>query len=230
MMPTASNLINKARSQIGVKENPIGSNRVKYNDWYVNTGFGSEAYRTAAWCAIFVSWCAQHSAVPDTAIPVHAYTPTGLAWFQRKNRVTRGSGAKIGDIVYINYPGQIDVVGHVGIVENVFYDGTVQTIEGNTNTSGSDVGIGVFRLRRPINNRLYFAHPDYQKEKVNTDVKLNDVIGKDNLDRPVTVGQALARGAHAYDAIFQKGWLGSSINVIRDDVKELGKRVSELES
>ena len=226
---TASRLIDKARSQIGVKESPVGSNRVKYNDWYVSKGYGGVAYKTAAWCAIFVSWCAQHADIPDSVIPIHAYTPTGLAWFQRKNRVTHGHGAKTGDIVYVNYPGQRDIVGHVGIVENVFYDGTVQTIEGNTNTSGSDTGIGVFRLRRKINNRLYFAHPEYGSERIDDGMKLNDVIGKDSFDRPVTVGQALARGAHAYDAIFQSGWLGQSVDALRKNIVGIDARVSKLE-
>lgn len=41
--------LNVALTQIGVKENPFGSNRQPYGLWY---GFNG-----VPWCAIFVSWC-----------------------------------------------------------------------------------------------------------------------------------------------------------------------------
>lgn len=45
-----------ARSQVGVTEQPPGSNQVPYWDWY-GGNYGS-------WCACFVSWCYWHALYP----------------------------------------------------------------------------------------------------------------------------------------------------------------------
>lgn len=227
-MATALDVVNVARSQIGQQENPRGTNRISYNNWYVEEGYGSRDYLTAAWCAIFVSWCASRVGASDI-IPIHAYTPTGLNWFEKRGLVSRGNSPTIGSLCYVNYPGQSDRVGHVGIVEAVLSDGTVQTIEGNTNTDGSATGYGVFRLRRKVNNRLYFAHPRYQNVRDDEQMKLSDIVGKDSAGKPITVGQALARGAHAYDAIFQSGWLGSRVHNLRVDVDKINDRLNKFD-
>ena len=43
-----------------------------------------------------------------------------------------------------------DGTGHTGIVERVHANGTISTIEGNTNLSGSREGTSVLRKRRAI--------------------------------------------------------------------------------
>ena len=162
--PTAKQLLAVAKAEIGVREgrdsNGNWNNRVKYNDWYAakvkNNGF-----KTSPWCAIFVSWCANKAGGLGTIIPLHAWTPAGLSWFRSRGLVTQGKGAKVGDIFYVYYPAQRRVA-HVGIVEKVD-GGYVTTIEGNTNTTGSNQGNGVYRLRRRITDRLYFCHPKYAK-------------------------------------------------------------------
>lgn len=160
-MSTASSMLNVARREIGVREDRsrTGSwnNRVKYNDWYVDTLKKGSVYRSASWCAIFVSWVARHAGVPTSVIPNHAYTPTGWNWF--KSRGLAVSDPRPGDILYVFYP-RMGRIGHVGIVER--RDGNyVITIEGNTNTNGSSQGNGVYRLRRRITSNLRFARPRY---------------------------------------------------------------------
>ena len=49
-----------ARSQVGVTEQPAGSNQVPYWDWY-GGNYGS-------WCACFVSWCCEMAGYPMCAI------------------------------------------------------------------------------------------------------------------------------------------------------------------
>ena len=151
-----------AASQIGVREgrdkNGNWNNRVKYNDWYAEA-IGDKGFLTSAWCAIFVSWCANATGVLKTVIPMHAWTPSGLNWFNKKGLVTRGKGARRGDIFYVYYPKQ-NRVAHVGIVERV-EGNSIITIEGNTNTNGSSQGNGVYRLKRTITDRLYFCHPQW---------------------------------------------------------------------
>lgn len=54
--------------QIGTKEDPKGSNRVKYSLWYAGTGF--------AWCAAFISWCVEVLCHHPKKLKFHyAYVP-----------------------------------------------------------------------------------------------------------------------------------------------------------
>ena len=168
-----------AASQLGVRESPIGSNRVMYNTWAVNEGYFPSSFLTAQWCAIFVSWVFAQAGLAGidssrVLVPVHAWCPSGLAYFQAKGRVTQGHSPKAGDIFYKKYSGS-SVVGHVGIVERVNSNGTISTIEGNTNTGGSSTGIGVFRLNRKINSSLYFCHPAYGSGEATTVAEDNDM-------------------------------------------------------
>jgi hypothetical protein len=49
-----------ARSQLGVTEQPSGSNQVPYWDWWGGS-YGS-------WCACFVSWCTWHAGYPTCPV------------------------------------------------------------------------------------------------------------------------------------------------------------------
>lgn len=51
---TAARLIQIAAGQVGVKESPAGSNKVKYNTWFYGQAVSGSAY---PWCAVFVCWC-----------------------------------------------------------------------------------------------------------------------------------------------------------------------------
>lgn len=160
-MSTASRMLEVARKEIGVREgrdrNGNWNNRVKYNDWYVDVLKMGSAFRTSAWCAIFVSWVARQAGVPTSVIPNHAWTPSGDAFFRSKNR--RVSTPRAGDIFYVYYPTR-GRVAHVGIVES-YSNGYITTIEGNTNTSGSSQGNGVYRLRRRVTSNIRVYRPAY---------------------------------------------------------------------
>lgn len=162
-MATAGQVLSIAAKEVGVREgrDPGGNwnNRVKYNDWYAShPSIKNMAFLTTAWCAVFVSWVASKAGALGI-IPMHAWTPSGLAWFKSRGLVSQGSGARAGDVFYVYYPSQ-KRVAHVGFVERV--EGNyIYTIEGNTNTSGSRQGNGVYRLKRRITSNLYFCHPKY---------------------------------------------------------------------
>ena len=159
---SAKKILDVTRSQVGVREGRLSSgswnNQVKYNDWYVEVT-GHNWFRNAAWCAIFVSWVAAQAGVSTDVIPRHAGTPAGLEWFKKRGLVSQGRDPRPGDVFYVYYKSQ-GMVGHVGFVESVA-NGWVTTIEGNTNTTGSSQGNGVYRLRRRITSDLYFCHPKY---------------------------------------------------------------------
>ena len=145
--PTAQQVLAVARKELGVKESPPGSNKVKYSKWYGMVG---------PWCAMFVSWVAAQSGA-TAIIPRHAYTPDGVKWF--KARGAYYSKGRVGDIVYFSWPG-MGRVSHVGIVEAVHSDGSYTTIEGNTDAAGGRTGGKVMRQRRKkyING---FGRPKY---------------------------------------------------------------------
>lgn len=152
-------LLTTAASQIGYREGQSGA------DWNNDNAFG-KWYGTngVSWCAQFVSWAAFAAGIPATVIPKHQYTPSGWNWFTAHDcDVTT---PKAGDIFYVyGYVAseKVSRVHHVGIVEKVLAGGKIQTIEGNTNTTGSAQGNGVYRLVRPISaTKLRFARPPYQ--------------------------------------------------------------------
>jgi peptidoglycan hydrolase-like protein with peptidoglycan-binding domain len=66
---TADMIVAKAESQIGTKESPAGSNKVKYNTWYYGKEVSGSAY---PWCMAFVSWVFAHTEVKAKAVSHNA--------------------------------------------------------------------------------------------------------------------------------------------------------------
>jgi len=62
---TADMIVAKAESQLGTKEVPSGSNKVKYNTWYYSKEVSGSAY---PWCMAFVSWVFAHTEVKAKAV------------------------------------------------------------------------------------------------------------------------------------------------------------------
>lgn len=105
--------------------NPGDNNFTKFGDWYNLNGY--------AWCAMFVSWCADQAGIPTTIIPKHASCSVGVAWWKNQGRWhTRfGYTPTPGDIIYFSWDEGATGADHVGIVVAV-EDDRVYTIEGNT--------------------------------------------------------------------------------------------------
>jgi len=118
-------IVDVAISQIG------NINGDPYWSWY---GFDERV----AWCACFVSWCANECGYIKAGIlpSFAACQSQGIPWFKALDLwQDNGSGyiPKPGDIIFFDWEvdGESD---HVGIVEYV-EDGYVHTIEGNTSNS-----------------------------------------------------------------------------------------------
>lgn len=123
-MSQRADFIAVAQKEVGTKEKPANSNKVKYND---NNGL--------FWCGYFVMWCAKQVKLK---IPNCIYTPAGVAGFQGKGQWVNAATAKPlkgGEIVFFDFP-KGEKVDHVGIVVKDNLDGTVTTIEGNTTADG----------------------------------------------------------------------------------------------
>ncbi|MEU6033963.1 CHAP domain-containing protein [Actinomadura sp. NPDC047616] len=127
-MPTADDLLRVARSQLGTAERSDGW--TKYGAAY-ETRKKVRGYARAAWCDMFVGWCADQ--IDALAIVGDfAYTPSHATWFRNHDRW--GSKPRKGAIVFFDWAGSrnIPAIDHVGIVEAVRSDGSIVTIEGNT--------------------------------------------------------------------------------------------------
>lgn len=122
-MGQRADFVKVAGAEVGTKENPPNSNKVKYND---NNG--------QFWCGYFVMWCAKQVGLK---IPNCIYTPAGVAGFQGKGQWLNASSAKPtpGMIAFFDFPAG-EKIDHVGIVVKDNGDGTVITIEGNTSEEG----------------------------------------------------------------------------------------------
>ncbi len=121
-----------AISQIGVKESPANSNKVKYTSWYGMVG---------PWCAMFMTWCFETNKVRESPSFVKgsrwAYVPyiVSDARAGRNGLTTVGADSvQPGDLVCYDWgwDGEYD---HVGIFEKWAGSGTMSCIEGNTSPS-----------------------------------------------------------------------------------------------
>jgi len=107
---------------------------------------------TEPYCANFVSWAFTRAGVPLN----DASTQHLMQTFRSQGRF-RGpeTTPQPGDIVFLDTNGD-GVVNHVGLVESVNPDGSINTIEGNT-TSGNQEG--VFRRTRSGDAILGYGYP-----------------------------------------------------------------------
>ena len=156
-MPTANDILEIARSQIGTKESPAKSDNVKYNTAYYGREVSDGKH---PWCAVFVWWVFREAGASDLYYggDKTAYCPT-LMSFHKKQAVT---DYRPGDIVFFNFSGKSSA-GHVGICES--WDGTyITTIDGNTGGASEDNGGAVLRRRRHKKFIVGAYRPEYQED------------------------------------------------------------------
>jgi surface antigen len=147
------------RSQLGVKEQPAGSNQVPYSAWY---GVA------APWCQMFQNWAhvrlgmVPPGFVEGTVPKGSAYTPTCADWFSRRGRWS--TRPQVGALVYYDFPNDgVNRISHVGWVEAVNADGSITAIEGNTDAAGSRTGGQVMRKVRR-SGIVGYGMPDYEED------------------------------------------------------------------
>jgi hypothetical protein len=132
-----------AITQIGVQEAPGHKNKGRDVEKYLaSIGLGP-GY---AWCMAFMYWCFNEASEKmGRKNPLFRTGGVLEQWRQRK-ATFRALTPQPGDIFIMDYG---KGTGHTGIVEKVNEDGTVDTIEGNTNDEGSREGYEVCRRKRP---------------------------------------------------------------------------------
>ena len=142
-----------AQTQIGVMENPLGSNRGPEVDTYLKAVGLDPASGSFAWCVAFTHFCFKKGSETLGVSNPHIKTAGVLDhWNQagKKPKIVRVTNAKAVADPGLVKPGSLFIIdfggglGHSGMVLEVA-NGRLVTIEGNTNDNGSRNGIGVFR-------------------------------------------------------------------------------------
>jgi hypothetical protein len=119
-------IVNAALPEVGVSEQPPGSNDAPRIAQYRQATAGSGV---GPWCAYFASWAARQAGVPlgDHGQGFGAVSDV-YAWAQKTGRaIPNGAGVH-------PQPGDLIVWGgeHIGIVQSVDPNGSIHTIEGNS--------------------------------------------------------------------------------------------------
>ena len=145
--PAGQAIVSLARAEVGVTEQPPGSNESPRIAQFRQATAGAPG--PGPWCAYFVSWAAREAGVPiGDAGQGFGRVDDVWAWGERSGKaIPAGSGRpQPGDLIVWDE--------HMGIVESVGADGSIRTIEGNSSdmvaqrSYGPDGGgaIGFVRL------------------------------------------------------------------------------------
>jgi hypothetical protein len=139
-------MVNLAQQEVGVAEQPPGSNDspriAQYRQATAGSGVGP-------WCAYFVSWAARQAGTPlGDAGQGFGRVDDVWAWAEKSGKAipAKGNTPAVGDLIVWDE--------HIGMVQSVDPDGSIHTIEGNSSnkvsqrTYGPDGGgaIGYVRL------------------------------------------------------------------------------------
>lgn len=164
-MAGCKQLLQAAREELGVREFPAGSNRVKYNTAY----YGREVYDTATakypWCVTFIWWLFQKVEAPELFCGGGKTASCGVLVDYAKAHGLFVSGKyQPGDLVFLRFRGK-GGPEHVGLVKEVRANGDLVTIEGNTGL-GSDANGGQVQQRvRSASLAVGGYRPVYDKEE-----------------------------------------------------------------
>lgn len=161
-MTGAEKLLAVAQGELGTKESPAGSNRVKYNTAYYGRETSGDSY---PWCCVFLWWCFREAGLSALFYGGGKTASSGaLANWARKNGRFVEKNYRLGDLVFFRFSGT--VIEHMGVVERVNTDGSLVTIEGNTGTLSDANGGEVQRRTRAVRYAVGALRPEYEEEKM----------------------------------------------------------------
>jgi hypothetical protein len=122
----AARMVALAQAEVGQAEQPLGSNNSPRIAQYRSATAGAPG--PGPWCAYFTSWLARSAGTPVGEHGQGFGSVDALyAWAQRSGRAvpaSSGQDPRPGDLIVWDE--------HIGIVESVRPDGSIQTIEGNS--------------------------------------------------------------------------------------------------
>ncbi len=153
-------VIGIARGELGYREDPPGSNRVKYGEAYGLNG--------VPWCVIFLWWLFREAGESKAFFGggKTASCTVLRRWYREQGRIVSPEEARAGDIVILNFSGTKESQ-HCGLVTEGYSGGEVATIEGNTAVAGGsqDSGGMVCRKTRRPSQIVAVCRPQYSETK-----------------------------------------------------------------
>lgn len=161
-MTGAEKLLAAARRELGTRESPAGSNRVKYNTAYYGREVSGDSY---PWCCVFLWWCFREAGLGGLFYGGGRTASCGVLadWARRNGRFTERD-YRPGDLVFLRFSGS--VIRHIGVVEWVNGDGSLITIEGNTGALSDANGGQVQRRTRAARDAAGAFRPQYEEDEV----------------------------------------------------------------
>ena len=171
---SVSKVIEVARGELGVTEDPAGSNLTKYGEAYGGHMNGQP------WCVMFLWWCFREAGecMAFFGGGQTASCSILLRWYKEQGLTVPVSEVQAGDIVLLNFHGGTEPE-HCGLVVDVFHmiqpgpdhEGLInyiRTIEGNTTSKkegSQDNGGCVAMKQRFEKNIVAVCRPQYQPEE-----------------------------------------------------------------
>ena len=138
---------------VGVSEEPAGSNKVMFSEWYGMTG---------PWCAMFVTYCfvaaKSKSFIKGSKYAYCPYVLNDAKASRNGLRIVPKADVRSGDIVLFDWNGD-GTADHIGIVDKppAKKKATFTTVEGNTSgTNPSDGGM-VAKMNRVTSDVIAFV-------------------------------------------------------------------------
>jgi len=155
-------LIEIAKAEIGVCENPPQSNVVKYNDWFYGKRVQGPNY---AWCGTFFSWCYAMAGIPLGTIDYLrgiSGVPYGLKNVSKWGKLIDSKDATPGCAVIYDWDGN-GTPDHIGMFLRHIDANYFEAIEGNTSLANQSNGGEVMLRKRAFSGgkmKVYFIRPN----------------------------------------------------------------------
>lgn len=160
MMVSANDIIKIAEKEVGTKEYPANSNKVKYNTEYYGREVSGSAY---PWCVTFQWGIFQKAGAADLFYGGKKTANCGtLQDYYKKQGRSVTKDYKPGDFIFFNFSGG-SKAEHVGLcVEYNKLKGTITTIDGNTGTTNEANGGAVMYRTRSTKYIVGASRPAYE--------------------------------------------------------------------
>lgn len=161
-MAAASDVLRIAAAEIGTKESPAGSNKVKYSAWYGLTG---------PWCVMFVDWVFFQA---GAVLPVKTASCTALMNAAKSVGMWVTKDYRPGDVAIYDWSGD-GAPDHCGILEAVG-GSSVTAIEGNTGVGNDSNGGAVMRRTRTLGQIVGAVRPKYEEANMDIEALTEDQL------------------------------------------------------
>jgi len=146
-MGLAEKAIEIASAKLGVKEVPAGSNRGPDVDVFLRAVHLDAAKGSYPWCAGFVCWAVQQAAAASGVSPTFRSAASVVSLRDHNQSLTLSDPEP--GCIFLHFVEGPKLHGHTGFVIGVRPDGSLDTLEGNTDGAGSRTGGCVMRQHRP---------------------------------------------------------------------------------